>query len=429
MSKVITTFVFVAFLFFQALVCFGENWPRFRGPTGLGYTEERNLPIIWGGADKKNVLWEAPLKGQGHASPIVWGDLVFVCGVHWPETVEDRKKVIPDHHVTCYRSNDGTMLWDTLVGPGPWLRTDFRSGPGGGYAAATPATDGELLYCAFGSSVLAALDMHGKIVWRKEIVPYTFDVTLGSSPVIYGDTVILFCAMSKKSDSRVVAFEKGSGEVKWEAKLEETEFGHSTPVIISVNKKDQMLLLASGMNESEKALQSLDPTNGEILWWCRGEGDASSPAYGSGLVYFDSGRGGPGVALDPTGSGDVSKTHIRWTITQAGEALSSPIIVGKYLYRLHTPCIVKCWDVRTGKQEYSERLEGISTSWASPIADPDGHLFFANAGKSYVIKSGPKFEILTVNDLGDGNHPSPAVSNGRMFLVGMKKLYCVGTKK
>lgn len=429
MNKVITTVVFVAFLFFQASVGFGENWPRFRGPTGLGYTEERNLPIIWGGADKKNVLWESPLKGQGHASPIVWGDLVFVCGVHWPETVQDRKKVIPQHHVTCYRSSDGEMLWEMMVDPGPWLRTDFRSGPGGGYAAPTPTTDGELLYCAFGSSVLAALDMQGKIVWRKEIVPYTFDVTLGSSPVIYGDTVILFCAMSKKSDSRVVAFEKRSGEVKWETKLVDTDFGHSTPVIIPVNKKDQMLLLASGMNESEKALQSLDPTNGEILWWCRGEGDASSPTYGSGLVYFDSGRGGRGVALDPTGSGDVSKTHIRWTITQVGEALSSPIIVGKYLYRLHTPGIVKCWDVSTGKQLYSERVRDISTTWASPIADPDGHLFFANAGKSYVIKSGPEFEVLAVNDLGDGNHPSQAVSNGRMFLAGMKKLYCIGVKK
>ena len=429
LNKVITAIVSIVFLFIQSSACFGENWPRFRGPTGLGYTEERNLPVTWGGAEKKNVFWEAPLKGQGHASPIVWGDLVFVCGVHWPETVRERKKVVPDQHVTCYRSSDGKMLWDTVVPPGPWLRTDFRSGPGGGYAAATPATDGKLLYCVFGSSVLAALDIHGKIVWRKEIVPYTFDVTPGSSPILYEDTVILFCAMSKKSDSRVVAFEKTSGEVKWETKLGETDFGHSTPVLISVNKKPQMLLVASGMKENEKALKSLDPTNGEILWWCQGEGDAASPAYGCGLVYFDSGRGGPGVALDPSGSGDVSKTHIRWTITQVGQALSSPIIVGKYLYRLHTPCIVKCWDVNTGKQEYSERLQGISTSWASPIADPQGRIFFANAGKSYVIRDGPKFEILAVNDLGDGNHPSPAVANGRMFLVGMKNLYCIGIKK
>lgn len=429
LNKLVMTGICIVFLFIQVSVCSGENWPRFRGPTGLGYSEEGNLPITWGGPDNKNVLWKAPLKGQGHASPIVWDDFVFVCTAHWPATVRERKEVIPEQHVTCYRSSDGKLLWDRLVPPGPWLRTDFRSGPGGGYAAATPATDGNLLYCAFGSSVLAALDFNGKIVWRNEIVPYTFDVTLGSSPILYGDTVILLCAMSRKEDSRVVAFEKRSGKVKWETKLEETDFGHSTPVLISVNKRQQMLVPASGMKETGNALKSFDPSDGKLLWWCRGEGDASSPAYGSGLVYFDSGRGGPGVALDPTGSGDVSETHIRWKITQVGQALSSPIIVGNYLYRLHTPNVIKCWEAETGKEVYSERMEGISTSWASPIADVHGRLFFANAGVSYVIGSGPKFNVLAVNDLGDGNHPSPAVANGRMFLVGMKNFYCIGIKK
>src|SRR6516162_7236157 len=197
----------------------GEQWPGFRGPTGLGYTTEQQLPLTWGGPKKKSVLWIAPLKGQGHASPIVWDNFVFVCTAHWPPSVREREKVIPEHHVTCYQSTDGNMLWDTIVPSGPWLRTDFRSGPGGGYAAPTPTTDGKLVYCAFGSSVLAALDFDGKIVWRKEIVPYTFDVTLGSSPILYQDTVILLCAMAQSSDSRVIALDKRSGEMKWQQKL------------------------------------------------------------------------------------------------------------------------------------------------------------------------------------------------------------------
>ena len=404
------------------------NWPGFRGPTGLGYTTEENLPIVWGGPNNENVLWRSPLPGQGHASPIVWDHAIIVCTVHWPAGVEDRKKVIPDHHVTCYRTSDGELLWDTLVPPGPWLRTDFRSGPGGGYAAATPATDGQLIYCAFASSVLAAIDLQGNIVWRKEIVPYSFDVTLGSSPVLFGDTVILFCAMAKQEDSRVVAFDKTTGDVKWERKFPHMEFGHSTPLIIQVDNQPQMLLLASGMKEAGDALQSLDPANGKLLWWCRGEGDASSPAFGRSLVYFDDGRGGTGVAVDPTGSGDVSDTHIRWTIRQRGEALSSPIIVGGFLYRLRTPGFLQCWEMAKGKEVYSERLRDISTNWASPIADPKGRLFFANAGKSYVVQAGPEFRILAVNDLGDGNHPSPAAAKGRLFLVGMKNIYCIGTK-
>jgi len=146
-------------------------------------------------------------------------------------------------------------------------------------------------------------------------------------------------------------------------------------------------------------------------------------------TLWDSGRGGPGVSVDPTGSGDVSQTHIRWTVTQAGEALCSPIIVGRHVYRLHKPGLLKCWELAGGKQVYAERLDGISTTWASPIADANGRIFFANAGKSYVIQAGPEFRVLAVNDLGDGNHPSPAVARGRLFLVGTKDLYCVGSRK
>jgi outer membrane protein assembly factor BamB len=306
------------------------------------------------------------------------------------------------------------------------VRNDFRSGPGGGYAAPTPATDGKLVYCAFGSAVIAALDFQGKIVWRKELVPYTFDVTLGSSPILYEDTVILLCAMAKKSDSQVLALDKSNGDVKWQQKFPDMAFGHSTPVIISVNDKLQMLVLASGGSVAGNALRSLAPVDGKVLWWCRGGGDAASPAYADGLIYFDSGRGGPGVAVDATGTGDVSQTHIRWTINQVPEGIGSPIIIGKEVYRLHAPNILKCWEVATGKQVYAERLEGISSTWASPIADPEGRLFFANAGKSYVIQAGPELKVLATNDLGDGNHCSPAVAAGRMFLVGMKNVYCIG---
>ena len=274
--------------------------------------------------------------------------------------------------------------------------------------------------------MLAALDFRGRIAWRKEIVPHTFDVTLGSSPVVYGETVLVFCAMAKEADSCVIAFDKTSGEVKWREPLPGMAFGHSTPVIIRVNDRPQMLLLASGMSVKTNALRSLDPATGKVLWWCRGAGDAASPAYGSGLVYFDGGRGGPGFAVDPAGTGDVSTTHTRWTVAQVPEGIGSPIISGPHVYRLHTPGILKCWEAATGKLAYSERLEGLSTTWASPIVDANGRLYFANAGKSYVLQSGPEFRVLAVNDLGDGNHPSPAAADGKLFLVGLKNIYCIG---
>ena len=403
-----------------------ENWPQFRGPTGLGHSEEKNLPWQWGGPDNENVLWKSPLTGAGHASPIVWDETVFVCTVKWPGDGTPQAEVIPDHHVACYSVADGKLLWDTIVPSGPWVREDFRSGPGGGYAGPTPVTDGKNVYCVFGSSVMAALDFQGKIVWRREITPHSFDVTIGSSPILYQDTVILLSSMASAEDSKVSAFDKASGAVKWQEKFPDMGFGHSTPVIISVKDKPQMLVLASGIKETDNALRSLDPATGKVLWWCRGAGDASSPAYGSGIVYFDSGRKGKGVAVDASGSGDVSATHIRWTVPQISESISSPIIAGHHMYRLNSAGVLKCWDATTGTEIYSERLTGISTKWASPIMDGNGRLYCANAGKSYIIQSGPEFRVLAVNDLGDGNDASPAVARGRLFVVGRKNIYCIG---
>jgi len=411
----------------QAASSAAGNWPGFRGPTGLGYTQEKALPVNWGGAENHNVLWKSPLKGQGHASPIVWGDRVFVCTAYWAPNVADRAKVIPEHHVMCFSASDGKLLWDVQVPPGTWVRSDFRSGPGGGYAAPTPTTDGKLVYCVFGSAVIAALDFDGKIVWRKELLPHSFDVTVGSSPVLYKDTVLQLCAMNKPNDSKVIAFDKSTGDVKWEHKLN-VNFGHSTPVLIDVKGKPQMLVLASGMAIAPNGLQSLDPSDGHLIWWCRGCGDASSPAYGSGLVYFDNGRGGPGTCVDPTGAGDVSKAHIRWTLPTIPEGIGSPVIVGKYLYRLHSPGILRCFEVETGKPVYSQRLAGITTTWASPVVDPAGRLFFANGGKSFVVQAGPQFKLLATNDLHDPNHASAAVADGNLFIVGADHVYCIGAR-
>lgn len=135
----------------------GDNWPQFRGPTGQGLCAEKNLPTTWGGESRTNVVWQSPLIGEGHASPIVWNNHLFVCTARWPDDAADKAQIIPEHHLLCYETSSGQLAWDTIIAPGPWTRSDFRSGAGGGYAAPTPATDGDHIFCAFGSSVLAAV--------------------------------------------------------------------------------------------------------------------------------------------------------------------------------------------------------------------------------------------------------------------------------
>jgi outer membrane protein assembly factor BamB len=236
------------------------------------------------------------------------------------------------------------------------------------------------------------------------------------------------CPRANKSDSRLIAYDTSDGSIRWQAPLPQTGFAHSTPVLIETGGRMQLVIAASGGGETDRGIQSFEPHSGDLLWWCRGGGDAASPAFGAGIVYCDSGRGGPGVAVDPSGSGDVTQTHIKWRIPQVPEGIGSPIVVGDLVYRLHTPNVLKCWRAADGQQVYAKRLDRLTTTWASPVADAGGHLYFATAGVSYVIQTGEEFKVLATSDLGDPNHASPAISHGRMYLVGTRNVYCVGTK-
>jgi outer membrane protein assembly factor BamB len=403
------------------LLLAAQDWPGFRGPAGQNVTDDKTLPLTWGPTE--NLLWTSPLPAVGHASPIVVGGRVIVCGVKWEGGKAD-PAVIPEHHVTAYAADDGKKLWDAVLPPGPWRREDFRSGPGGGYAAPTPCSDGRRVFAAFSSSVIAAYELDGTLAWRKEIKPHTFDVTLGSSPVLFGETVVLLCAMAKASDSRLLALRKSDGEPAWETRLPKTGFGHSTPLLIDVKGKPQLLVVASGGSKTAEALQSFDPSDGRRLWWCKGAGDASSPAYGDGLVYFDSGRGSDGAAVEP-GEGELAP---KWTAGPLSECIASPLIVNGHVFRLQGSGVVKVWKLSDGAEAGKKRLEKLGSTWSSPLLDGNGRLYFASGGRSVVVKADPSLEEVGAGDLGDANHASPAVSKGRLYLLGQKNLYCVGAR-
>lgn len=400
---------------------FAADWPGWRGPTGQGQSSETNLPLHWGGKDHHNVLWKAALPGnqagvkqdQNQSSPIVVGDRVFVTASYWPADTDTRH--FPEHHVACYRATDGRLLWDTRVPHGPWSRaSDLR----GGYTASTPAADGERVYVVFGSAVLAALDHAGRLVWRREIMPYKFDVALAASPVLYRETLILQLD-GLEGTSRLAAFDRKTGNPLWEQKRPQAGFAHGTPVLAVVGGRSQLLVAASN------ALQGVDPDNGKLLWWCRAQGDTVSPVDGNGLVYIDSGRGGSGVAVAPGGSGDTSAAHTRWRIPYIAEGLSSPIIVGRRLYRLCNPATLRCWDMADGHAVFTTRLEGVSTA-SSPIVTADGRIYCASGGRSYVLQAADTPRILARNDLDDASQASPAVAHGRLYIKGRRWLYCIG---
>ncbi|MCY3022932.1 MAG: hypothetical protein NTW87_28480 [Planctomycetota bacterium] len=168
----------------------------------------------------------------------------------------------------------------------------------------------------------------------------------------------------------------------------------------------------------------MNPDNGEVIWWCAGKGDVPSAAFSNGLAYTDEGRGNVGVCVDVSGTGDVTKTNLKWKTGTPINGFGSPLIVGEHIYRVSAS--LRCWELATGKEVWAERLGGDFNP--SPFATPDGRIYFAGSGPSWVIKAGAKFELLGKSDLGETSSASAAVSDGCIFLKGQRNVFCVGKK-
>jgi outer membrane protein assembly factor BamB len=409
-----------ALMLFSAHPCPAGGWPQWRGPRRSGHTDEVGLPLTWDGKRRENVLWKVAAD-FGHSSPIVWGERVFLtASVRKLPKGSDQAADNQRHRVACYRTADGMKLWQTDVEPGPW-DTVFS------FTAPTPVTDGRRVFAFFGSATVAALDFDGKLVWQKKL-PGPFKAEwLSSSPVLWRDTLFVFVDAS--NDSWMLALDKKTGGVKWGLKRKQHDRAHnSSPLLVPVKDKVQLIVAGGG------AVQGLDPTSDKVIWSCKWGGNRyPSLVSGPGLV-FATGDGGESLAIDPTGEGDVSKTHVKWRHTKTPQGFGSPVVVGSCLFRASPPGIIRCWSVSDGRLIFEERLEGVPT-YPSPVATKDGRIYFASAGKSCVIKAGPKLEVLATNELGEGERnewtrtgPSAAVSEGRIFLRGPQALICIGKK-
>ena len=404
------------------------DWPSWRGPTGLGYTAEKDLPLKWSAKTGENVVWKTLLHGgrknnpdftsPGWSCPIVWKDRVFITTAIWPKalTEKERRSVIAEHHVLCFDVKNGQQLWDTIVPAGKIVT--LVENIYHGYAVPTPCTDGKHVFALFGSGVLAALDYDGKIAWREEL-PRLKDSDPGicSSPILFEDTVIV----PGLQDKGLRALDKTTGKLRWEqdTKLRNTM---ATPALIRIKDQLQLIHYAGGV-------MGCDPKTGDIRWTCKAPSSQSSPAFGGGLLFVDAGRGGQqGAAIDPTGSGDVSTSHVRWQVRVEPVAGASAIIVDGHVYRASGQNFIRCWSLKDGELVHEIEAPRLSPC-ASPIATADGRIYFGCAGRTYVITASPKLEVLAANDLDDGNdYTTPAVSNGRLFIKGNSYLWCIGKK-
>jgi outer membrane protein assembly factor BamB len=405
---------FLAWLLLPATVpaARAENWPGWRGPERSGVTTDTGVPTAWSPTER--VLWKTPLPGTGLSNPIVWEDRVFLTAAEGREQGE--------LHVFCFDRDSGRVRWHKrLWGTAP---TVFYY-PKSGLAGPTPITDGKHLWAFFGTGDLFCFDLDGGLLWQRALAdeydPFENRFAATSSPLLFGDTVILQC--DHYGASYVLAIEGATGANRWKSDRPEAWLSWSSPQLVGAGDHTELLL--SG---SEK-LDGYDPIDGRRLWTVRGlqRECVPTPVAGAGLVFVESGPNGDHLAVKPGGSGDVTDTHVVWRNDRGTSFVPSPIVVGPRYYLADDRGILSCLATTDGELLWRKRLTGKFT--ASPVA-ADGKLFFTNeTGETFVVDAeSAEYRELSRNELGEDVYASPAVSQGRMFVRTTKHLICLGAK-
>ena len=382
-----------------------ENWPAWRRD-GSGVAADQRLPVVW--SEDENVLWRTTLPGEGNSSPIVWGKQVFLTA-----SLDKGAKRL----VLCLDADNGKILWQTEQLPDAPSTFYQKTG----FASPTPTTDGGRVYAAFDTPGLIALDMQGKVVWKHSFGQIRSPYNMGSSPVLYKDTVIQCCDHS--GQAALLAVDRDSGRQRWRTPRKPSSFGHhGTPLVIQVDGRAQVVVNA-------EPVIAYDPDTGAELWSCRGmkECVGPSPVFGHGLLYASSGRTGPVMAIDPRGRGDVTETHVRLHLTSGGPYVPTPLVYRLLMIPGDNGRMLFYNAARELAAE--DRVRDHFTS--SPVGG-DGKIYWCSErGKTYVFDAAgladkkPAVKVLSVNQLGGAFLATPAIASGRLFLRSNEALYCV----
>lgn len=388
------------------------NWPRWRGPEGTGHTVEKGFLTTW---DAKAVVWKTPLKGRGQSSPIVWGDRIFLT------TALDNGK---ERVVFCVDRRTGKIQWEHVA----WTGQPEPSHEMNGWASATCATDGEHVYASFGKAGLHCYTVEGKPVWSRELGAFQSKTKRGTaaSPILVGDLVIQ--NGDSESDPFLFALDKKTGKTMWKVDRPATE-GYSTPILVTTPERTEIVL------NGDPFIAAYEPATGKQLWKCksfapRGE---PTPTIADGVVYVLNGQPGDVYAVRPGGTGDVTKTHMVWhTPRKSGRDQPSPIVVGGYLLASNMEGVLNCYDAKTGKDLWKERISTARIT-AAPVA-AEGRAYFLNeAGQAIVLQPGPEMKILARNALtpeaGEIFRATPTPCAGQFLIRSERTLYCVGAAK
>ena len=424
-------------------------WGQWRGPDATGVSPTGDPPTVW--SETENIRWKVEIPGRGSASPIVWGDKVFLLtAVAVGDPVSQAAAADGGQQARAGRDRGGrrrgrgrapraiamhrftVMAIDRQTGEVAWERVAREAvpheghQPNGTYASGSAVTDGEHLFAFFGSWGLYAYDMDGTLEWEVDLGTRLMRNAFGegTTPALHGDTLVVTWDHIG-GQSFIVALDKRTGEERWRANRDEIDTW-STPLIVEHDGRAQVVTPAMDR------VYSYDLETGEIVWQSRGTtmNTIPSPVHANGIVYVMSGYRGSNLQAIRLADarGDIAGTDaVVWQLDRDTPYVPSPLLYGDALYVIKSnDGILSVFDPLTGEPHYErQRLQGVPNVFASPVGAA-GRVYIAGRdGTTLVVRQGDQYEVLASNTLDDGFDASPAIADDEIYMRGYRYLYAI----
>ncbi|MCX7419931.1 MAG: PQQ-binding-like beta-propeller repeat protein [Planctomycetia bacterium] len=406
-----------------------ENWPQWRGAKHNGHSSETNTPTKW--SKTENIAWRLPLPGPGGATPVVWGERIFLTSVD---------KASGDLLLMCV-GTDGKEKWRQVMSSG---NKDVR-GDEGNSASNSPCTDGEHVWAMMANGVLGCYSVEGKEVWKLDLQDrygkFSIQFGMTSSPLLDGGQLYLQLihgeGNAKTREAVVVCVDQKTGKEVWKQDrpsdaIAECEHSYASPTMYDYGQSK--FLLSHGAD----FIVAHDLSDGHELWRCgnlnvKSKYDptlrfVATPVTSNGIVIVPTAKGAPLLALKPNGKGDITNNddvHL-WKHAKTPD-VPSPLIHDGLVYLCMQDGQVHCLDEKSGEQVYLKRAH--SDRYRSSPLYADGKIYLtARGGFVTVIKTGKSFEVLAENEIGEAMSASPAIANGTLFLRSFDALWAIRNK-
>ena len=391
-----------------------EQWSQFRGHYGNGIIKSTSAPINW--SENTNIDWKTPIHDRGWSSPVIWNDQIWMT-----TATKDGNKM----YAICVNKLSGKIEHDIHVFDvkSPQAITNENT-----YASPTPVVEEGRVYAHFGTyGTVCISTKDGQILWKRRDLNCDHEIGAGpaSSPFIYNNFLIF--NVDGRDVQYVIALNKETGKTAWKTNRS-VDFSdvqvnqrkaYGTPFIIPRGNSNQMVSIGA------KGVYSYDPGNGKELWKAehRGWSIAPRPVYGEGLVFTMIDRDRPEMwAIDPSGSGDITETHIEWKETKRMPPRASPIFFKGLLFVVDRNGYISCLEAKTGKSLWQKRMKGRFS--ASPILANNLIYFFNEYTVCTIIKPVKELIIVAENKLSDGKLlATPAFDENSIYIRTENNLY------